>query len=72
MFIWEGIPAVLWAFVWWKFVQDKPAEADWLSADELSMLEKSLQKEQETIKPVKNYLIAFKSRTVILLCLLYV
>jgi sugar phosphate permease len=72
MFIWEGIPAVLWAFIWWKVVQDKPAEADWLSADEKSMLEKALQKEQEAIKPVKNYLIAFKSRTVLLLCLLYV
>jgi sugar phosphate permease len=72
MFIWEGIPAVLWAFVWWKVVQDKPAEADWLSADEKIMLEKALQKEQEAIKPVKNYLIAFKSRVVVLLCLLYV
>jgi len=72
MFIWEGIPAVLWAFVWWKLVQDKPSEADWLSTDEKNLLEKSLQKEQETIKPVKNYLISFKSRVVVLLCLLYV
>jgi sugar phosphate permease len=72
MFIWEGIPAVIWAFVWWKVVEDKPAEVDWLSTDEKSMLEKALQKEQESIKPVKNYLIAFKSMTVILLCLLYV
>jgi sugar phosphate permease len=72
MFIWEGIPAILWAFIWWKVVQDKPEEAEWLSADEKSILKIALQKEQETIKPVKNYLVAFKSKAVILLCLLYV
>ncbi len=72
MFIWEGIPAVLWAFIWWKLIQDKPEEADWLSRDQKDALESSLLKEQEGIKPVKNYLAAFKSRVVILLCLLYV
>lgn len=27
MFVLEGIPAVLWAFVWWCVVEDKPGEA---------------------------------------------
>jgi sugar phosphate permease len=72
MFIWEGIPAVIWAFIWWKLIQDKPEKAVWLSQDQKDALEASLLKEQESIKPVKNYLAAFKSRVVILLCVLYV
>ncbi len=72
MFIWEGIPAVIWAFIWWKLIQDKPEEAVWLSQEQKDALEASLLKEQEGIKPIKNYLAAFKSRVVILLCLLYV
>ncbi len=71
MFIWEGIPAIIWAVFWWKLVNDKPAEASWLSADEKNSLESALQKEQQSIKPVKNYITAFKSRQVLLLCILY-
>ena len=52
--------------VW--LVDDHPAEAKWLSADEKKQLAFSLQKEQELIKPVKNFGAALGSRTVILLC----
>jgi MFS family permease len=31
MFIWEGLPAVIWAFFWWRLVDDKPANAKWLT-----------------------------------------
>jgi sugar phosphate permease len=72
MFIWEGIPAIVWAFIWRKFVQDKPDDAVWLSPDEKKALNETLQKEQQTIKMVKNYAAAFKSRVVVLLCLFYV
>lgn len=71
MFIWEGLPAIVWAFFWWKLVDDQPKDAGWLQQAEKDALEKELQKEQQAIKPVKNYKAAFKSRTVILLCLLY-
>jgi sugar phosphate permease len=71
MFIWEGIPAIIWAFFWWKMVNDKPEDAAWLSAEEKKILGTALQKEQQNIKPVKNYKTAFKSRLVILLCLFY-
>jgi sugar phosphate permease len=71
MFIWEGIPAIIWAFFWWWLVQDKPQEANWLDATEKQDLEAELQREQQGIKPVKNYLAAFKSRIVILLSLQY-
>src|SRR3954463_6762351 len=34
MFIVEGMPAVIWAFIWWKLVNDKPRDAKWLSEEE--------------------------------------
>jgi len=71
MFIWEGLPAIIWAFFWWKLVGDKPANTTWLTAEEIQSLEVVLQKEQQSIKPVKNYAEAFKSKAVILLCLQY-
>jgi sugar phosphate permease len=71
MFIWEGLPAIIWAFFWWRLVDDKPKNASWLSEPEKDHLEEALQKEQQGIKPIKNYAAAFKSRAVILLCLQY-
>jgi sugar phosphate permease len=71
MFIFEGLPAIVWAFFWWFLVDDKPRNAKWLTESEIGDVEKQLQKEQETIKPVKNYAEAFKSLVVILLCLQY-
>jgi sugar phosphate permease len=71
MFIWEGLPAIIWAFFWWRLVDDKPADATWLTTEEKQTVQSALQKEQETIKPVKNYAAAFKSKMVILLCLQY-
>src|SRR6478736_6194722 len=34
MFIIEGLPPVIWAFVWWKVVADHPREAAWFSKSE--------------------------------------
>lgn len=71
MFIVEGIPAMIWAFFWWRLVEDKPKDAKWLTAEEKDALEAQLQQEQQGIKPVKNYGEAFRSKTVVLLCLQY-
>jgi sugar phosphate permease len=71
MFIWEGLPAIVWAFFWWRLVNDKPKDAKWLAQPDKEALELALQKEQQGIKPVKNYASAFKSKAVILLCLQY-
>jgi len=69
MFIWEGLPAIVWAFFWWHLVNDKPKDAKWLSQPDKEALDLVLQQEQQGIKPVKNYAAAFKSKAVILLCL---
>jgi sugar phosphate permease len=71
MFIAEGIPAVIWAFIWWKVVNDKPRDAKWLTEQEKNDFEQQLAKEQEGIKAVKNYSEAFKSKPVILLSAQY-
>jgi sugar phosphate permease len=71
MFILEGVPAIIWALFWWVLVNDRPKDAKWLTQNEKQALEEQLQKEQQGIKPVKNYVAAFKSRLVILLSLQY-
>jgi len=71
MFILEGVPAIIWAFLWWRLVDEKPKDAAWLSDREKQDLDEQLKLEQEGIKPVKNYKEAFKSKTVILLSLQY-
>ena len=71
MFILEGAPAIVWAFFWWKWVEDKPKDAKWLADEEKQIINQQLQLEQEQYKPVKNYAEAFKSRTVIFLCFQY-
>ncbi|MCX6995389.1 MAG: MFS transporter [Chlamydiae bacterium] len=71
LFIIEGVPAIIWAFFWWSLVEDTPKNVNWLTKAEKLGLENELRKEQEQIKPIKNYAAAFKSPTVILLCLQY-
>lgn len=71
MFIIEGVPAILWAFFWWRTARDKPSQVSWLSQTEKKTLDKILSDEQKNIKPVRNYREAFKSRNVILLCAQY-
>jgi sugar phosphate permease len=71
MFVLEGLPAIIWAFCWWQLVHDKPSEAKWLSEEDKNALDAVLRKEQQNIKPVRNYLEAFKTKAVIVLCLQY-
>ena len=69
MFIIEGLPAVLWAFIWWRLADDRPAQAKWLNEQEKHELESALAAEQVGIKAVKNYAEAFRSPKVIILAL---
>ncbi|MED4224395.1 MFS transporter [Neobacillus cucumis] len=71
MFIIEGLPAVVWAFIWWKIVDDKPKDAKWLTEQEKLDFEQQLEKEQAGLKVVKNYGEAFRSKPVILLSAQY-
>lgn len=71
MFIIEGIPPIIWAFVWWRLINEHPREAKWLTEEEKRDVEGALQAEQKGIKPVKNYREAFKNPKVVLLSIQY-
>ena len=71
MFIIQGVPGIIWAFVWWKLIDEKPKEAKWLTEEEKRAIDEKLLEEQQGIKPIKNYAEAFRSKEVILLCLQY-
>ncbi len=71
MFILQGLPGIVWAFIWWRLIDEKPAQAGWLTREEIAAVETRLQAEQAGIRPVKNYSQAFRSLPVILLCLQY-
>jgi sugar phosphate permease len=71
MFIVEGLPAIIWAFVFVRLVQDEPAEASWLDPRERADLEQRLREEQQRLKPVKNYGEAFRTPLVIALAIQY-
>ena len=68
MFVMEGVPSVIWAFVWWNTTHDQPRQAAWLSPDEATRLEAVLESEQQALSPVKHYSVAFRDPRVVLLC----
>lgn len=71
MFLVEGLPPILWAFVWWRLSADRPAEADWLAPPERARIADALAAEQRAIAPVKNFAAAAASPAVIALCVQY-
>lgn len=71
MFIIEGLPPVIWAFVWLRVVADHPRESAWLPKADQQALEAKLAEEQRGIAPVRNYAAAFKDPKVIALCAQY-
>lgn len=71
MFIIEGAPPIIWAFVWRRMVEDWPSEAKWLDPAERAPLERKLDEEQRAFKPVKNYAAAFRTPSVIILAMQY-
>jgi sugar phosphate permease len=71
MFVAEGVPPILWAFVWWRLVADRPSEARWVSDAERLALEAQLAAEQQRLAPVRDYRAAFRSPVVILLAAQY-
>ena len=70
-FILEGIPSILWAFVWIFIARDRPREASWLSKAGSQHLEAELEREQTVLAPQKNLASALRVPGVILLCVQY-
>ena len=61
MFILEGLPPIIWAFIWWRLVADRPSEAKWLAAEDRGKLEAQLAEEQRGIPAVPNLKAALTS-----------
>jgi sugar phosphate permease len=70
-FILEGIPSVVWAFVWVLVARDRPRQASWLSAESSTQLEAALELEQTVLQPIGNLSAALRIPAVILLCAQY-
>lgn len=49
MFFIEGLPAIVLAFIVWRKLPDKPADAVWLNKDEVQAIEKKLAREQQEV-----------------------
>ena len=71
MFVAEGLPPILWAFVWWKLVADRPSQAAWMPAQERNRLEAQLEEEQRGIPKVPNLRAALTSPLALMLALQY-
>jgi sugar phosphate permease len=70
-FILEGIPSVVWAFVWVLVASDKPHDASWLSKESNRELEAELEREQTVLPALTNLSAALRVPGVILLCVQY-
>ena len=71
MFILEGIPSIIWAFIWLKVVNNRPTEAKWLTHPEAEAVENVLNQEQQGMTKVKNYWASFRMPRVMLLSAQY-
>ncbi|MBV9550121.1 MAG: MFS transporter, partial [Alphaproteobacteria bacterium] len=71
MFVAEGVPPILWAFVWWKLVRDHPAQAGWLAPTDRTRLEAQLAEEQRDIPAIPNLRAALTSPLALVLALQY-
>jgi sugar phosphate permease len=70
-FIVEGLPAVLWAGIWWWVVRDRPTQAPWLTFAVAASLEEALVAEQTSVPAVGSVFEALRRLDVIVLCLQY-
>ena len=70
-FILEGIPSVLWAFVWVVIARDRPGDASWLSKESSEQLAAALELEQTALPQSGSLASALRSPGVILLCVQY-
>ena len=70
-FILEGLPSVVWAFVWLTLVKDRPSEATWLTPEAARALDAELAAEQRGMAAVGSVREAFLRPDVLLLVVQY-
>jgi nitrate/nitrite transporter NarK len=70
-FILEGVPAVLWAFIWIALVHDRPQDASWLGVPAKEYLQQKLDREQDVLPRISSIKAAFRHPSVLLICIQY-
>jgi sugar phosphate permease len=68
-FVIEGLPSVLWAFVWRAVVRDLPEQSPWLDREDYEELNRELALEQHATPVTPNLRVAFRKPSVLWLCL---
>ena len=71
MFVAEGIPSIVWAFVWLALAQDSPADARWLPEAERAELLGRLTAEQRALPAIPSLGAALRLPSVIMLSAQY-
>ena len=71
MFVIEGLPSIVWAFVWLRLADDDPSDARWLPEDERTALQRQLADEQRTIAPVGSVAEVLRLPSVVMLSAQY-
>lgn len=71
VFILEGLPPLIWVFVWWFLIADHPSEAGWVSPEERTYLEEVAAAENAAKPASAGYWAAFTDRTVLWLIVAY-
>ncbi len=65
VFVIQGLPPLIWVFVWWFFIADKPSQAKWISPEERAYVEQRLAIENAAKGPSAGFLAAISDRTVL-------
>jgi sugar phosphate permease len=71
MFAIEGLPAIIWAFVFRALVADRPRDASWLSRNECENIEQTLESEQRDLPKPRGIREVARSRNAIVLSAQY-
>lgn len=70
-FVLEGIPSVIWGFVWIFLIRDHPHQAPWMSEDTCKALSDQLDREQWLLPKVESMTSALRHPSVVLLTVQY-
>jgi sugar phosphate permease len=73
MIILEGVLPFLWLPLWWFGIRDRPRDAEWLSREEASFLETTLQRESAALEPPARapWWSALRQRPIYVMVLIY-
>ncbi len=70
-FIYEGVPSIVWAFLWLLLVHDGPQQTPWMSQPARDYLSHRLDHEQQVLPSATDFKSALRNPSVLWLCIQY-